>query len=400
MCSNWNLPKNEWIYIWGFGRTCFFGFVLWWCVCFEYAKSSTFGAGFVGNLCPSNFRGEEATAESCGRLGRKTPEQQLAWFQWTLCSDVALLVFDVKDDFDLPAWTLLDLSNRDKQDPKHNIWFVLQFEQGLNLCNYYPAYKEAKHFSQTFLVFKAILQSYLARICDKIGPPKKSFASTVGKGVQTLNTLERPKTLPKWLKDFKSVNFCKSLYPSLFAPLKPWMPCRAASGFQPDLIVSASGGLRLYSEHHAVQNFTAKIPATKKLLVGWKTYCILEYSKCLFAHSIFLVAKALSLWFSTSKKMKTNKTTHISVQTWSFIFFCWKFATDLDAKKTKKNRLLFVVFVVWWCVMIEWFDPPWLAGMIQPSSKRSSWRSTHLGDFFVFFFSRKHGSRFSICLWS
>ena len=100
---------------------------------------STFGVQVLLDIwVQPTLRGEEPTAESCGRKGRKTPEQQLAWFQWTLCSGVALLVFDVKHDFDLPAWTLLDVSNRDKQDPKYEIWFVLQFEQGLNLCNLFP----------------------------------------------------------------------------------------------------------------------------------------------------------------------------------------------------------------------------------------------------------------------
>ena len=65
---------------------------------------STFGVQVLLDIwVQPTLRGEEPTAESCGRKGRKTPEQQLAWFQWTLCSGVALLVFDVKHDFDLPA---------------------------------------------------------------------------------------------------------------------------------------------------------------------------------------------------------------------------------------------------------------------------------------------------------
>jgi len=82
------------------------------------------------------------------------------------------------------------------------------------------------------------------------------------------------------------------------------------------------------------------------MLVGWKTYCILECSKCLFANSIFLVAKALSLWLSTSKKLKTNKTSGISVQTWSFIFFGQQKKTH---KKNAKKSFVFVVFC-WWHV--------------------------------------------------
>ena len=57
----------------------------------------------------------------------------------------------------------------------------------------------------------------------------------------------------------------------MFAPLNPWMPCRAASGFQPDLIVSASGWTQIILGTSCRAKFHSQ-HSRKKKMGGWKTY--------------------------------------------------------------------------------------------------------------------------------
>ena len=128
------------------------------------------------------------------------------------------------------------------------------------------------------------------------------------------------------------------------------MPCRAASGFPARLdCLRVRWTQMILGASCCAKCFTARIHSRNKnmLLVGWKTYCILEYSKCLFAHSIFLVAKALSLWVSTLKKMKTNKNnTHFQFRLGPSFFL----QEIRDGPRCeKKTRVFFVVFVGGMC---------------------------------------------------
>ena len=72
--------------------------------------------------------------------------------------------------------------------------------------------------------------------------------------------------------------------------------------------------------------------------VGWLEWLEdIFYSKCLFANSIFLVAKALSLWFST---LKNN--THFS----SDLVLHFVGQEIRDAPRCEKKPFVFCCFVV------------------------------------------------------